>query len=265
MRIRPRNNLLHLAVIDNRPEEVKRLLKTPSLLSGLNKEGFTPLQLARLLGRKKCESAMHTLLDRTILIQEQGDLKPRSISIKEFTELFQVPYFDTLRFRSYSTLQLAVKSRPYILRIPGIENQELGEVYTNELKQGFVAPCSIRWLNDQIHYGLVADKDFDEGEWIGEYTGVVREYLRIQPDHNPYCLHYPTRFWSFRYFMIDAYLGGNETRFINHSDEPNLAPQCLVKDRLLHTVFFTSKKIRKGEQLTFDYGKDFWRHRKKLG
>ena len=258
-----RNNFLHLAVIENRPNEVKRLLSPPELRSDLNPEGLTPLQLARLLGRKKCESFLHVISERKILVQKKGASKCSPISPHEFTDLFEAPYFDWLRFRSYQTLQLVSKSCPYILRIPKIENRQLAEVYANELRQGFIAPCSIRWIDDQMHYGLVAEKDFEEGEWLGEYTGVVREYLRTRPDQNPYCLHYPTRCWSFRYFMIDAYLGGNETRFINHGDDPNLSPLCLARGNFLHTVFFTSKAIKKGEQLTFDYGKDFWRHREK--
>jgi len=259
-----RQNLLHLAIIDNRPDEVKRLLKGPSWLSQRNLEGLTPLQIAEFLGRKKCESLLHTIPGREILVQKKGEGKSALISRSDFNELFQLPYLDALRFQDYETLRLVVKNCPYILRIPGIENQQHGQTYAKELDEGFVAPSSIRWIDNHIHYGLFAERDFIKGEWLGEYTGIVREYLRTDPNQNAYCLHYPTRFWSLRYFMVDALLGGNETRFINHSDQPNLIPQCLVKDRLLHTVFFTSRAVKKGEQLTFHYGQDFWRHREKF-
>ncbi len=63
--------------------------------------------------------------------------------------------------------------------------------------------------------------------------------------------------------MIDAALGGNELRFANHSSKPNITPYCLVRNRLLHLVLFTNQKVAKNTQLTFNYGKDFWRKRQK--
>lgn len=256
---------IHQAVLENRPEEVKFLLESGHPPERRNRLGLTPLELARLLGRKACEARLHEIEPKTILVQQKRDTRPTGWTPDEFHKLMKIPYFRSLRFRSYETLKLVIKSCPYILRLPFLENRQLRDLYADELKSEAIAPCSIRWIDEHIHYGLFAEKDFDEGEWVGEYTGVVREYVRTHPDQNAYCLHYPTRLWSLRYFMVDAYPGGNELRFANHSDDPNMNPQCLVKNRLLHTVLMTSRKVQKGEELTFNYGKDFWRKRKKLG
>ena len=125
----------------------------------------------------------------------------------------------------------------------------------------FVANVSIRWIDDDVGYGVFAEEDFEAGTYIGEYTGQVRTLNRWRPDSNAYCLQYPTRLFSWKYFIIDAFKEGNETRFINHNDVPNLQLSCAVDRGLSHLIFFTNRKVKKGEELTFDYGPDFWRHR----
>ena len=66
-------------------------------------------------------------------------------------------------------------------------------------------------------------------------------------------------FWG---FVIDAEKGGNLTRFINHSDQPNLEPIGVFWKGSLHIILRSLKKIQKGEQLTYDYGADYWSRRK---
>ena len=57
---------------------------------------------------------------------------------------------------------------------------------------------------------------------------------------------------------IDAKWYGNVARFINHSCEPNLEKQSVFVDshdlRLPRLAFFASSDIKKGEELTWDYG-----------
>lgn len=61
-------------------------------------------------------------------------------------------------------------------------------------------------------------------------------------------------------FVIDATFYGNESRFINHSCSPNLKIQHTQTDSLSDYVnkafIFSAKEIKKGEQLTMDYGWD---------
>ncbi len=51
---------------------------------------------------------------------------------------------------------------------------------------------------------------------------------------------------------IDGTVGGNESRFINHSDRPNVGA---LRERGT-IVFYSLDDIAKGEELTFDYGFD---------
>ena len=73
----------------------------------------------------------------------------------------------------------------------------------------------------------------------------------------------PTKFWSLQYFVMDAQNAGNELRFANHSDTPNIRPFCLIDRGLVHIGFFALRQIEVGEELTFDYGRAYWKYRKK--
>ena len=54
---------------------------------------------------------------------------------------------------------------------------------------------------------------------------------------------------------IDAAQGGNDTRFINHSCEPNLNLVPVRLDSVTPSLaFFASRDISADEELTFDYG-----------
>ena len=54
--------------------------------------------------------------------------------------------------------------------------------------------------------------------------------------------------------MVDATSYGNETRFINHSCDPNLELHLVRVDAMIpHVCFFARRPIHAGEELTFDY------------
>lgn len=121
----------------------------------------------------------------------------------------------------------------------------------------------IKWINPILEYGLFTAADLPERSFIGEYTGVIRQIDKKHPDLNSYCFHYPTRFWSAKYFVIDSLHEGNASRFINHSNQPNLQPLWLVNRGVLHLIFIANQFIAKGAELTFNYGSDYWMRRKK--
>ena len=93
---------------------------------------------------------------------------------------------------------------------------------------------------------------------MGEYTGIVRENVRIYfAPLNNYCYEYPVPDALGRSFVIDA-TRGNFTRFINHSRAPNLKPVYAFFDGFYHLIFLSLKEIQKGEQLSYDYGRNYW-------
>jgi len=194
------------------------------------------------------------------LLLDKSDKKPAMISMRDLEIHFGIIYRSHLTFLNDAMYMKAIANCPYILRFDwlAVENYALAEEFKDQLSKGMIADVYIKWIDDIMGYGLFANADLPAGTFVGEYTGVLRQLSRQHRDHNDYCLHYPTRFWSWNYMAIDALHEGNVTRFINHSDDPNLDPKCLVVGRVLHLVFITKKFVPRDSQLTFNYGPDFW-------
>lgn len=203
-------------------------------------------------------------MDKVFSIQLQNNKKIVA-NIAEFQEIFKILYLPTLPFSTTSFRQSIARHTSWLLRctIVGQEHRSLGALLRKKMKAGSVAEVDICWIDEEIGYGVFAREDIPIQAFVGEYTGDLRQIKRFHADLNGYCMHYPTRFFSYNYFVIDAEKAGNEMRFVNHSDDPNLKPMCVIDQGLQHIVLFASKPIAKGEQLTFNYGKDYWRKRTK--
>lgn len=254
---------LHRALLGDH-YELLRTLASEEDPSQINWLGFTALELAQLLDKKEGMRILNPNYSKTISILQEGDASPIDYALKRFQKVFGVKYLPTLVFEDYDELIKVIRNCPLVLRTSiGKENRELGEKYRLEISQGYVADLTIKWIDPSIGYGVFANKPLEKGVYVGEYTGLVRQLYRFQPDHNAYCFHYPTKFWSWEYYMIDALWQGNELRFLNHHEQPNLEPACLVDRGLLHMVFFTNQEVPAGTELTFNYGSDYWRHKRK--
>jgi len=83
------------------------------------------------------------------------------------------------------------------------------------------------------------------GEKISNQESLKRERRYIQKGH----------IWCFKLTnrtVIDAGVGGNDARFINHACKPNCYSQIVGKDIWIRA----SKNIKAGEELTYDYYTD---------
>lgn len=246
-------NRLHQAVIQSDRETVIYLSTDTRLLQEKDRYGFTPLDLAHLLGKR---GFLLHLGGRSppehIYFQDQCDNKPVLRPLVDFENQFSITYRESLTFTSYSHLIETIHNCPYVLRSHFLakDNYYWAEKYAHQLDSSTIGPVYVKWIDHTIGYGLCALEDIPQGAYIGEYTGCVRE---IASNPNAYCFHYPTRWWSWKKCVIDALKEGNILRFINHSENPNLQPFCLVNRRLLHFVFIAKRDISKGTELTFTY------------
>ncbi len=183
---------------------------------------------------------------------------------KEKREIQGVAYLTHPRFSSYAHFLRMIRKSPWLIRktFLGDEMRALALKYQKELKEGWVANVTVQWINQTMGFGLFADEDLPKSTYIGEYTGHVHRYNPFQPTNTAYSISYPQMPWTLQKYLIDAEKGGNETRFINHAQEPNLEVNSVCDRGLMRIIFVTKRAVKSSEQLTFDYGAAYWRHRK---
>ena len=102
-------------------------------------------------------------------------------------------------------------------------------------------------------YGLFAAAPIPRGRKVIEYTGErirwPEAYSRLKKLLQPGC---SKRFYMFRLnrlWLIDGAVGGSGAERVNHSCTPNL----YVRRMRNHILFFSRRRIRPGEELSFDY------------
>ena len=100
--------------------------------------------------------------------------------------------------------------------------------------------------------GVYALKDLAEGETLIEYGGEViswREALRRHP-HDPDNPNHTFYFHIDEQHVIDGKQGGNSSRWINHSCQPN----CEADEDGGRIFIKALRNITAGEELFYDYG-----------
>ena len=139
------------------------------------------------------------------------------------------------------------------------ESQEFGNRFIQKIEADYIPAVSIRWLNESLGHGLFLEETLDKGSYVGEYTGIVREndMRRYLDPMNHYLYEYPVPDALGKSHVIDA-TQGNLTRFINHSFDPNLEPVYAFYDGFFHLIFLTTRRIEKGTQLCYNYGRTYW-------
>lgn len=119
----------------------------------------------------------------------------------------------------------------------------------------------VRFLGDLVGHGAFLTEDLPQEGFVGEYVGTVRRNDIRRYSLNNYLYTYPIEDINGINYVIDATIG-SKTRFINHSFSPNLKPFYAFWGNFFHVIFLTTRPIKKGEQLLFDYGESYWYLRK---
>ena len=112
----------------------------------------------------------------------------------------------------------------------------------------FVARSKIHGL------GLFAGEDIEWGRRLIEYQGQPlsnKEVKRRQTFYDSIGFTCLMQFSDGR--GIDGVVGGNESRFINHSTEPNVGA---LRESEWRILFYSLDDIAQGDELTFNYGFD---------
>ena len=186
-------------------------------------------------------------------------------SVEKFEKEMEVQYLPNLCFENEMDLRWVIKKCEKALKDGFINEKQrwLGIFFEKEMQNGKMDQTYLKWINPVMEWGLFARKDIEPYTYIGEYTGFVRKYRKIIDDHNAYCFEYSIGGNIHTHLTIDAKEKGNLARFINHSFSPNLNQTPAFQDGVMHVVFRANRKIKKGEQLTYNYGKPYWKKREK--
>jgi uncharacterized protein len=96
--------------------------------------------------------------------------------------------------------------------------------------------------------GLFATRDYKKGERIIEYVGRQISTREAYTSRSRYLFEVNRR------KTIDGMARSNLARYINHSCRPNCEPE-IERGRIFIDAI---KNIRAGEELTYDYGKEYF-------
>lgn len=94
--------------------------------------------------------------------------------------------------------------------------------------------------------GLYTLEDIPKGKCIIEYFGKI-----VPNDHN---VHLKYLFEVGKGVTIDGNVPQNTARFINHSCRPN----CEAEGPSGKVFIMSKRKIKPGEELTYDYGEEYF-------
>ena len=101
-------------------------------------------------------------------------------------------------------------------------------------------------------YGVFAERDYSKGEYIVEYKGKKMLNSDVNSDENKgnhrYIIELNNK------WCLDGNIKNNPAKFINHSCVPNSEYMTTGRRVLIHAI----KKIKKGEEITVNYGKEYF-------
>ncbi len=251
------------AVIANNIELVERLAHHNSHRKAENFLGFNADDLALYLGRDEIIEVLGLKKPARFKVLKKGEEDVVEMGVSEYESFFQTRYTSSLRMTSYPDFCKIIKKCPSRVKKGGmgVSMRGLFEENREKIKSGYVCESTIKWISDQMGYGLFTDRFIRKGEFIGEYVGLLLIRQIISKIEGNYCMRYPKLSFGLSYYTVDAERIGNETRFINHNYVPNVKPDSALEKGFSHCVMIALRDIEAGEQLTYDYGEDYWRHR----
>ena len=190
----------------------------------------------------------------------------QTYSKKAFAELFSIRYLDHLEFANWRAESYIRKKCAYAHKKGRIESLTLwlGKLHGKQMDLGADIDVTVKWMGEELGYGLFTNQKLKKWDYIGEYAGLLRRRGLLKRDVNDYCFQYPREWATCKPFTIDSEDLGNYTRFINHSDTPNIESISFFHDGIFRIGFRALEEIKPGCHLTYDYGGVYWKHRKKL-
>jgi SET domain-containing protein len=144
-----------------------------------------------------------------------------------------------------SHAQVRKHARPYVFTLPNFSTVPKTAARATSRR--------IQTRRSGVHgKGVFATSDIAAGETIIEYVGEIiswKEAQRRHP-HDPADPNHTFYFHIDEKRVIDALYGGNSSRWINHSCDPN----CEADEEDGRVFIKALRKIKAGDELNYDYG-----------
>lgn len=97
--------------------------------------------------------------------------------------------------------------------------------------------------------GLFAEENIPKGKYLIEYTGKLVKKEDLEKINSKYLFEIDKKGTT-----INGNVPSNVARYINHSCRPN----CEADGPEGHVYISSLKNIKAGEELTYDYGKEYF-------
>ncbi len=105
-----------------------------------------------------------------------------------------------------------------------------------------------------IGMGLFTKQTLYKGDTVGYYMGRI---ITDEDAESPKYIDSKYLLWICKdWWIYGEGKESNYTRYINHSDKPNA--ELVTSVRWKTARFKVLKTIKEGEEIFFDYGKDYW-------
>ena len=150
-----------------------------------------------------------------------------------------------------------------------LENNDYFEMayrkYAHLVKDSDMAPIYIGRIDSKVGYGVFADAELEKDAFIGEYTGVIQEAVETAGQEldeggfeSDYSWYYLEEIEQAPTLEINGRFEGNELRYVNHSNEPNVDVEHILIDGYWVLFFKAARNIKAHEQLLISYGEAYW-------
>ncbi|TSC71411.1 MAG: histone-lysine N-methyltransferase [Parcubacteria group bacterium Gr01-1014_48] len=107
---------------------------------------------------------------------------------------------------------------------------------------------NLRVRKSKTGLGLFTQSPLKRGDFVIEYTGKLLSREKADDKGGRYLFDISNR------RAVDGTNRKNVARYINHACRPN----CEVDIRRGRIFVFACRKIKVGEELNYDYGKEYW-------
>lgn len=118
-----------------------------------------------------------------------------------------------------------------------------------KIKSEYLKKFSVFRAEKGAGFGLKTNEPIKKGEFIIEYIGIKRLNKDIENHTGKYLFEVDEK------YTIDGSPRWNLARYINHSCRPNAEVEIDEKGRILIQAI---KNIKPGEEITYDYGKEYF-------